>query len=276
MRTLLVSIVDEIRKAGVQNASQEAGWLMQHAVQAKEGAEEDVREWLTAAVKRRCAGEPLAYIIGQASFYNLENLVVSPDVLIPRFETEQLVDLALLSLASWQSRHRRQPRLLDVGTGSGAIALALARAQPELDVFATDVSDRALWVAKENARRLDIKNVSFLPPSHLLDHAIGEGLHFDIVVANLPYISDNDAPSLDRGVVDYEPHLALFDDHPLGVGLIAELVQQAPAVGASVLWAEHGSDPRVVECLANLPSYRQSMKDLTGRHRFTVFEFQPC
>jgi release factor glutamine methyltransferase len=188
----------------------------------------------TSLVERRAAGEPLAYLVGQAGFYG-DLLEVTPAVLVPRPETEDLVDWALEVL-----RVCKSPAILDLGTGSGAIALALAGARPDAQVTAVDVSPAALSVASGNRQRLDRPNV------HLICGSWYEGLTqtdlFDLIVSNPPYIPAND-PHLAGDGVRFEPRLALTDEAD---GLDA---YRAIAAGALAclkpggwLLVEHGHD----------------------------------
>lgn len=166
-----------------------------------------------ALVARRAAGAPVAYLTGRQAFRRLD-LVVSPAVLIPRPETELLVDLAL-------DCRPDPPRVVDVGTGSGAIALALATEAPGWQVIATDCSASALAVARRN------RALAGLPVALVLaDLLSGVCGPFGLIVANLPYIATADLPTLPREVRDWEPHLAL-DGGPDGLRLIARLIEQA-------------------------------------------------
>jgi release factor glutamine methyltransferase len=193
-----------------------------------------------ALVRRRRDGEPVAYLTGIREFWGLP-LVVSPAVLIPRPETETLVELALARLPA-----DRATRVLDLGTGSGAIALAIAHARPRAQVLATDASAAALAVARENARRLGLGNVEFLQsdwyagvPSPTEGHA---GATFDLIVANPPYVVAGD-PHLDAGDLRFEPVIALT---PGGDGLDALRTIVAGAtcrlVAGGTLAVEHGYD----------------------------------
>lgn len=160
-------------------------------------------EW-EALVSRRMNGEPIAYILGKKGFHNIE-LFVAPGALIPRPETELLVDIALGEIAKFN-----QPtQVLDLGTGSGAIALAIAIASPITSVIATDQSAEALAIAKQNAQLLHLTNqVEFAQGSwyEALDH----NSLFDIIVSNPPYIADRD-PHLTQGDLRFEPSSALTD-----------------------------------------------------------------
>jgi release factor glutamine methyltransferase len=179
---------------------------------------------------RREAGEPMAYITGMREFWSLE-LMVTPDTLIPRPETEVLVDLALGEIprrAEWQ--------LLDLGTGSGAIALAVARERPGCHVTAVDVSAAALAVARENARQLDIPNVEFLQ-GHWTEPV--RGRRFGLVMSNPPYVREGD-PAL--AALRAEPHVALVGGVD-GLDAIRVLARDCAALlpEGGMLLVEHGA-----------------------------------
>ena len=180
-------------------------WLFAHAGDAPEM---DVQTAFSALVERRAGGEPVAYITGRQGFWSLE-LEVTPATLIPRPETELLVELALARLP------RDAPcAVADLGTGSGAIALAIASERPLARIVATDASSAALDVARRNAQRLGLGNVAFAHGDWLAPLA---GQRFALVVSNPPYIEAAD-PHLARGDLRFEPATALasgadgFDD----------------------------------------------------------------
>jgi release factor glutamine methyltransferase len=153
-------------------------------------------------IERRLAGEPIQYITGEAEFYGLP-FHVNRDVLIPRPETEHLVETVMALAAEFV-----RPKIVDVGTGSGAIAVALAHALPFAVITATDISADALAVAKANAARNGVADRLHFFEGDLLDPVAGE--HFDIVVSNPPYVPEIDHATLDVEVRDYEPAQALF------------------------------------------------------------------
>jgi len=165
---------------------------------------------------RAAAHEPIPYIVGHAPFLDLD-FIVSPDVLIPRPETEQLVEMAI----RW-ARERGRVKVVDVGTGSGCIAVSLARHLPEAEVVAVDISARALAVAGENIAR-HVPGRVHLVQGDLLG-AIAPGQ--DLIVANLPYIAGQEWPTLPIGVKSYEPALALFGG-PDGLNLFRVMLPQA-------------------------------------------------
>ncbi len=157
-----------------------------------------------ALVRRRKVGEPIQYILGETEFYGLP-FTVTPDVLIPRPETEHLVE-RVIELAV----NMADPRVLDVGTGSGAIAIALAHHLPKAVFTVIDLSAPALAIARQNALRNDVNTRMRFLHGDLFAPVAGEA--FDIVVSNPPYVPRADRDSLSVEVRDYEPALALFDD----------------------------------------------------------------
>lgn len=217
---------------------------------------------LRALVTRRGSHrEPLAYILGNQPFHGLD-LQVSSAVLVPRPETEQLVDLALAELGDTD----QAIRMLDVGTGSGAIALALAAARPHAVVHASDASDAALAIARANAERHAL-TVTF-HHGHLATNLPGD---WRVITANLPYIADGERELCDPEL-KHEPSMALYADDN-GLALIAELVADAPRLLASDgrLWLEHGfaqADPiRELAAAAGLTA--TSHRDDADHWRFT-------
>lgn len=173
-----------------------------------------------AAIARRAQGEPVQYITGQQEFFGLM-LKVSPAVLIPRPETELLVEAVLARLPE-----DRAVEIVDVGTGSGAIAIALACKLPMARMTAIDLSDAALAIAKENATTHGVARRVRSSSSDLLAAVSGE--EFDAVVANPPYVPERDRQSLERQVREYEPEMALFAGAD-GMDIYRRLVPQALA-----------------------------------------------
>ncbi len=211
-------------------------------------------------VRRRLAGEPVAYLVGRQEFWSLP-LRVDARVLIPRRDTETLVEVAL----------RRAPaagRIADVATGSGAVALALAKERPAATVVATDVSEDALAVARANAEALGLA-VRFVAGDLLAPLA---GDTFDLVVGNPPYVRSGDIAGL-APEVRREPRAAL-DGGPDGLALVRRLVAAAPAalVPGGVLALEHGFDQgeavRALFAAAGLADV-ETARDLGGNERVT-------
>jgi release factor glutamine methyltransferase len=160
---------------------------------------------LREMTKRRAGREPLQYILGNTEFYGLP-LVVTPDVLIPRPETEILVEAALKHCKNSGSKVLK---ILDIGTGSGCIAIALAVHLPEAEITAIDVSDDALKTAQKNAQLNNVQNVTFSEVNILEE--LPEGAPFDVIVSNPPYIADEAMEELEPELFDHEPHEALSD-----------------------------------------------------------------
>ncbi|HKF48774.1 MAG TPA: peptide chain release factor N(5)-glutamine methyltransferase [Terracidiphilus sp.] len=184
----------------------------------KERLAEDEQAHYSELLKRRLTGEPVQYILGETEFHGLP-LRVTRDVLIPRPETEHVVEKAA-GLASRVA----QPRIVDVGTGSGAIAIALAAALPAAQITAIDMSGPALEIAKENAARNHVADRIRFLRGDLLSPVAGEC--FDMVASNPPYVSRSEISTLEVEVRDFEPELALFagDD---GLAIYRRLIPAA-------------------------------------------------
>ncbi|MGB0062961.1 MAG: peptide chain release factor N(5)-glutamine methyltransferase [Terracidiphilus sp.] len=160
------------------------------------------------AIERRLAGEPIQYITGEAEFYGL-SFHLNRDVLIPRPETELLVEKAIAFVGKLrQTNEASEPRIVDVGTGSGAIAVALAHALPFAEIAATDISAPAIAVARSNAARNGLADRIRFLEGDLLAPVAGE--QFDLIVSNPPYVAEGDRAALDIEVRNYEPAQALF------------------------------------------------------------------
>ncbi len=219
--------------------------------------QDDVAQ-ISSLMVRRLAGEPIAYIVGAREFYGLP-FHVTPDVLIPRPETELLVELAIKHLP-------RNGCLLDMGTGSGAIAVALAHARPDARVTAIDVSPAALAVAQGNGEQNNVQ-VEFLQSDW---YAALAGRSFDVIVSNPPYIVDGDA-HLQQGDLRFEPIDALTD-HADGLSAIRSLCAGAAThlQPHGKIFIEHGYDQAaaVRELLAEHGfTNAQSWRDLAGIER---------
>jgi release factor glutamine methyltransferase len=195
-------------------------------------------------LERRLAGEPMQYITGETEFYGLP-FQVNRSVLIPRPETEHLVEKVLALAAGFE-----KPRILDVGTGSGAIAVALAHELPEAQVAAIDLSAAALAVARGNAERNGVAGRIRFVEGDLLAPFAGE--QFEIVVSNPPYVAESDRAQLDVEVRDYEPGLALFAGNGLDVyrRLIPDARAALAAGGFLALEIGYGQDEAVAGLLA--------------------------
>ncbi|MDQ6846116.1 MAG: peptide chain release factor N(5)-glutamine methyltransferase [Candidatus Dormibacteraeota bacterium] len=221
-------------------------------------------------VRRRGDGEPVAHITGEREFHG-RAFTVSADVLIPRPETETLVDLALQ-----RARHRDVVRIADVGTGSGCIAVALAAELPHATVVATDVSEDALAVAAANVRRhqltgrVDLRTGSWCEPL--------AGAEFDIVVSNPPYIPTDEIGELARDVRDHEPAVALDGGHD-GLDAYRALLPSIATILAPMGWAAVEIDIGAAAPVESLgrEAFGDGTRvvvhsDLTGRPRVVSFE----
>ncbi len=184
----------------------------------------DQQRTLDAWLRRRVAGEPVQYITGRAAFRGLD-LKVNTSVLVPRPETEGLVEAVLETLRR-ESAHWPAPRLLDLGTGSGAIALAIAHEYPSATVTATDASDAALEIARANAEALGLTSRVTFALGDWLDALGGDDL-FEAVVSNPPYIATGEWEALPHDVRAFEPQQALFSGAS-GLEALREIVDEAP------------------------------------------------
>jgi release factor glutamine methyltransferase len=205
--------------------AREAEWLVEHItglnrskqlVSLDSDLAANQLEKIDELLARRGAGEPLAYVLGEQHFWTLR-LKVSPAVLVPRPETELVVERALLHLPEDQAA-----QVLDLGTGSGAIALAVAQERPHARVLAVDQSAPALAVAQENAAGLRLDNVAFL---HSDWFTAVPPRRFDLILSNPPYIAAGD-PHLESAVLAYEPSVALISGTD-GLAAIRQIIGQA-------------------------------------------------
>ncbi len=210
----------------LSRAQDERAWLIAHDTEEVPAARAQA---FAALCERRGADEPLAYLVGHKEFFGLD-LAVDSRVLVPRPDTETLVDWALELLPAAGA-----PRVVDLGTGSGAIALALKKLRPNAIVDAVDASAEALTVASENARRLSLE-VGFIQDSWLE----GSANRYDLIVSNPPYVAAGD---VHLAALRHEPSLALASG-PDGLCAIRAIVAQAPAHLQRGAWLllEHGWD----------------------------------
>lgn len=218
-------------------------------------------------VERRMRHEPVAHITGTKEFWGLE-FEVTPDVLIPRPETELLVEEALKVFDGGAAL--RGPRIADVGTGSGCLAIAFAHARSNLRITATDISEAALAVARRNAERHGVNDRIEFRRAALLD-GVGD---IDLVVSNPPYVSAADAGRLMKDVVDYEPHTALFAGSD-GLGVIRSLLKDVASREPSPpLLFEFGGDEAPVREAVEAAGLRlvNVLRDLAGIPRVAIVE----
>jgi len=216
------------------------------------------------ALAERSRGVPSQYITGHQEFWGLD-LIVTPAVLIPRPETEHLVE-ATLELA----RAIERPRIIDVGTGSGCVALALASELTQAEFEAVDISSEALEIARSNAARLALDGRVRFRQTNLLEGVASES--FDFVVSNPPYVGESEADKVQREVRKFEPHIAVFGG-PEGLDVYRRLIPQGRAVlrpGGYLLMEIGFSQERAIrELLADWAEVR-SVPDLQGIPRVVV------
>lgn len=261
---LLAGLPDSRREAEwllIDTLGCSRAWLFSHADQA---LDQQCWKQFLDKVARRAAGDPLAYVLGHCDFRDL-TLTVSPAVLIPRPETEWLVEEVLLQLPG------EGLQVADLGTGSGAIALSLARARPGWRLWATDISAGALDVARRNAAALGLETVRFLQGSWF--EALPAGQCFDAVVSNPPYV-ESGTPALDEAVARHEPELALYAGQQ-GMAALQHLVAEASSRlrTGGLLALEHGHDQgAAVRERMRAAGYRdiKTHRDLGGHERFTM------
>ena len=228
------------------------------------------RKTLDAALLKLQRGIPLPYVLGHWEFFKLD-FIVSPDVLIPRPETEELVELALKWL-----HDKKYEAVLDVGTGSGCIAIALAKNAPDLNLLAVDLSSTALDIARQNAEKHNVTDQIQFLESDLFDNIQHSNLPtFNLIIANLPYIPSKTLLKLD--VYSREPTLAL-DGGNDGLKLIRRLLEEAPrwlALEGLILLeidSSHGQGARKLAKKFFPLADIQLKQDLAGRGRFLVIQ----
>jgi release factor glutamine methyltransferase len=268
---LLTWTTDYLKKSGSENPRLEAEVLLAAARQCErimlytafeEVVAEEVRGKFRDLVKRRAEGTPVAYLVGKREFYSL-NLRVTPDVLIPRPETEFVVIAALDALKGIEA-----PAVADVGVGSGAIAIAIAKHAPGAKVVAIDASPAALAVARQNAADHQVQTRIEFQQGDLLADLPAQPT-FDVIASNPPYVSEAEFGELSPAVRDHEPRLALVGG-AAGTEIIARLIPQAAerlqAGGTLILEISPMIAAAVVELLAQDGRFEPAVasKDLSG------------
>ncbi|MCC5942775.1 MAG: peptide chain release factor N(5)-glutamine methyltransferase [Balneolaceae bacterium] len=217
-------------------------------------------------VKRRADFEPLQYITGSAQFFN-STIKVNRDVLIPRIETEQLVDLLL---SDFKSKKNDPVRLLDIGTGSGCIPIAIKKENPEWYCHGLDISDKAIEMAKSNAE-LNGADVNFFTGdlNHLNSTEQLNDLSFDIIISNPPYIKPEEKSEMNSQVLNFEPELALFHNNPMQI--YKNIIQYSAKLGASLyLECNDKTAGEVEQIAARFYGETSLLKDLDGNYRFVT------
>jgi len=276
---LLERGASELREAGVPEARFEAELLLRHALgcsrealytRLHEPAGAEAAGHYFHLLERRRGRVPIQHILGTQEFYGL-SFRVTPSVLIPRPETEGVVDEALAELSL---RPSRAPRIADVGCGSGCIAIAIARERPEATFLAIDASPSALAVARENAAAHGVEErITFLH-GDLLDPLVQRGERLDLVVSNPPYVVDAEIPELAPEVKEHEPRMALSGGAD-GLATIARLIEGVGAVldpgGIVVMEIGKNQDQKVAERVRTAGlDFLRIASDLAGIPRVVV------
>jgi release factor glutamine methyltransferase len=279
---------DRLRQAGVEEADANAELLLLYLLGiSKAELLRDFREGFPVAkqevwdgmLARKIAGEPVQYIVGEQLFYG-RSFGVTEAVLIPRPETELLVEAVLLEAERLWPEGGVAVSVLDVGTGSGILAITLAAERPSWKVTASDLSPDALRVAKENAGRNEMgKQIAFVQGDLLLPFVVGgvneDRSPVDILVSNPPYIPSADIPGLQREVREFEPMLAL-DGGEDGLGpyrLMSQQLKRMPALPSLVAWeVGAGQAEDVAELLRAVTDWRDIhfVRDYAGIDRHVI------
>jgi len=271
VRRLLEWTEDFLRKRQVESPRLEAQILLAHALGCKkidlyvrheEEPPEPQRTAFREMIRKRAEGMPVAYLVGYREFYSLQ-FAVTPDVLIPRPETETLVMEAVRRIQSMVA-----PRVLDLGTGSGCIAIALARQHKTVRITAIDVSSSAITIATENAARHGVTDRVTFAQGDLF--APVAGLTFDLIVSNPPYIAHGEFANLDVGVREFESRPAL-DGGPDGLDFYRRIAAEVPVYfspgGALLVEIGATQEAAVRELFAAHLEPGPTFKDPAGRPR---------
>ena len=262
----------EARRLLASLTGQPLTWFMAHG---DDPADPDTTACFQALAERRRAGEPLAYLLGQQEFYG-RPFAVSPAVLIPRADTETLVETALEQLLLLRQQRRAVPlSLLELGTGSGIIAITLALEAPDTEVHAVERSPEALTVAQQNAKTLGADRIHWHPGSWW--QALASPRRFDLIVSNPPYIAANDH-HLQQGDLRFEPPQALAAG-PDGLDDLRIIIGGAPAHLNPGGWLllEHGYDQEApVQALLRDAGFADvfTRRDLAGQPRVSGGQWQ--
>ncbi|KQB02528.1 protein-(glutamine-N5) methyltransferase, release factor-specific [Vibrio metoecus] len=273
----LKAATEQLQQSGSDSPALDAAVLLCHVLAKPRSylltwpdktLEEPALASLDALLARRMAGEPIAYILGEREFWSLP-LKVSPSTLIPRPDTERLVELALDKAALMDGE------LLDLGTGTGAIALALASELPQRRVTGIDLRPEAAALAQENATRLAIHNTQFLQGSWF--SPLADGTKFALIVSNPPYIEEND-PHLSQGDVRFEPQSALVakENGLADIRYISTYASHFLLDGGWLLF-EHGYDQgAAVQMMLRELGYQNvtTEQDYAGNDRVTLGQYK--
>ena len=263
------------QEKGFENPRGEIEWLLRSVLKCsrmdvylrfEEPLSQNQLETLRVYIKRRLSKEPLQYITGSCDFYG-RNYIVNKHVLIPRPETERLVDFSLEKVKALNS-----PSILDVGTGSGCIAITLGLELQQASIIGLDVSDNALIIANENKKQNSVDNVLFHRKDFLCGLPTGE---FDLIVSNPPYISKIEMDGLMKDVREFEPLLALTDNKD-GLTFYRRFAEVGKTLvkkgGSIILEVGLGNHPQKVKSVFENEDYTniELLKDFNGADRVLV------
>ncbi len=226
-------------------------------------------EKLRPMVKRRAQHEPLQYIIGFTDFMNAR-ISVDPSVLIPRIETEQLVEI-ILDRHSGSQSHKESLNVLDIGTGSGCIPIALKMERPDWNLWGIDISEEALQTARQNAQQNEV-DISFKKGNILEPNSIPVNAQFDIIVSNPPYITPEEKATLEPQVYQFEPSEALFtEDMDLMYGSILEFAENNLSDNGKLYLELHEHFSTNIQQLFHRNSWNTTLlKDYDKKERFLI------
>lgn len=276
IESLHKTAADQLQDAGYVHGSREAELFISAILSIdsstlfnryEDEVDDDAAAELQAAVKKRLQGQPVAYIVGNQPFMNWK-LLVDERALIPRPETEQLAENLVREI---RARHLEDGHLLEIGTGAGPIAIALKKFFPQSEITATDISEEALDLAAENAKRHEVE-IDF-QLSDIFSNL--EGQKYDVIVANLPYVPTDRLAFVSEQILDFEPIIAIEAGED-GLQYIKPLIEQAAkhlkknGLIAIEFWHTHG-DPVKDLVEQHLPGYEvEILKDLANFDRFAL------
>ena len=271
-RSLLQKGIQQLEQAGVDTPRIDVELMLMQAwdvsqtdliIRGQDEVPEDVVSQFNQLLERRLKREPLAYILGKKAFWK-DEFIVSEDVLVPRPETEHLIEMVL----KYRPNQQRYYMMADIGTGSGCIAVTLAKEYPSSEVMACDISDKALAISKSNAENLGVlERMTFYQGD--LYQALPDGSQFDVIVSNPPYVSQDEMHDLEAEL-SFEPRFALTDEAD-GLSLLKQLLDDAHVYlkegGLLVLESGLCGMPDTPNTLIKLEDYQ----DLAGNFRGSVF-----
>jgi len=283
IKELLTVATDYLYKKNIDSPRLAAEVLLAHVLGVKRiDLYLDFERPLTSAevsqyrelVRRRVAREPLQYITGRQEFWSLE-FIVNNHVLIPRPETELLVEQAVEHCKERIKSGEQRVAVLDLCTGCGAVAISIAKEMPQATLWASDISSEAISIAKANAQRHGVSGKIEFLEGDLFGPARDKGLHFHIIVANPPYVAEEEYEKLPPEVRDYEPRVSL-DGGPGGMVIIERILREAPDFlkpkGVVIIEMSPAQVAEAKDLISSLPRYRicRVLKDYSGLDRVVV------